>query len=112
MNDTPALKHSGLGIASLILSILIGTTEFAMIVVAAIMESASTGGMDEESIGAIVLGLMILGGCVLAFVGLILGVAGLFQKDRKKVFPAVGTAFNAIILLAVVGLIIIGLLIG
>jgi hypothetical protein len=112
MNDAPAVKHSGLGIAALILSILIGTTEFVMIVVAAIIESASEGGMDEDSVGAIVLGLIVIGGCFLAFVGLILGVAGLFQKDRKKVFPVLGTAFNAMILLAVAGLIIIGLLIG
>ncbi len=112
MNDAPAVRHSGLGIASLILSILIGTTEFVMILVAAIIESASEAGMDEDSVGTILLGLIMIGGCFLAFVGLILGVAGLFQKNRKRVFPVLGTAFNAMILLGVVGLVVVGLLIG
>ena len=68
--------------------------------------------MDEDSVGTILLGLIMIGGCFLAFVGLILGVAGLFQKNRKRVFPVLGTAFNAMILLGVVGLVVVGLLIG
>jgi len=109
MNESPTLSHSGLGIASLILSILVGVTEFVMVVAATIMDSASDGGMDEESIGAILVGLMILGGCFMALVGLALGIAGLVQKDRKKIFPALGTAFNAVVLLGVLGLLVIGL---
>ena len=112
MDETSPIKQSGLGIASLIISILAGGAEFILIVTAAIMEGASDGGMDEEAIGTILLGLLLIGGCLLAFVGLSLGIAGLLQKGRKKVFPVLGTVFNAMILLGVVGLILIGLCIA
>ena len=112
MHESPKLSHSGLGIASLILSVLVGVTEFVMVVAATIMDAVSDGGMDEESIGAILVGLMIIGGCLMAFVGLALGIAGFFQKDRKKLFPALGTAFNAVVLLGVLGLLVIGLCIA
>jgi len=111
-NENIELKHSGLGIASLIVSIFAAVSEFTLIVAAGIMGASSHGGIDENEIGVMILGFFIIGGFMLALSGFILGLAGLFQKYRKKIFPALGLAFNIIIMTAVAGLILIGIIVG
>ena len=102
-------KHSGLGIASLVLAIVLGITAFSLVVIAGVMAGANAEGMDEESAAAIILGLSIFAVIGLNFVGFALGVAGLFQRDRLKVFAILGTLFNGMVIAGMIGLIIIGL---
>ncbi|MGU5664526.1 hypothetical protein [Aeromonas sanarellii] len=52
-------KHSGLGIASFITSIVSGLLIFLLIGVAGVMEASTPGGIDEESAGA---GVMVISG--------------------------------------------------
>src|SRR5262245_8892875 len=86
-----AAKHSGLGVASFVLGLLAGLGIFILIVVAAVMEAKRPGALDNEKAPETMLvGLMAiaaLGGVVL---GLILGIAGLVQRDRKKLFAILG----------------------
>ena len=112
--DTPNydLRHSGLGIASFVISLFCGFGEFALVMVAGFLEASTPKGLDEESVAAVLLGLALLGGLGLAFIGLVLGVAGLLTSNRKKVFAVLGLAFNAMLLLAVVGLVLLGLTMG
>lgn len=91
-------KHSGLGIASFVVSILDWLLSFVLMAVAVIMELATPGGMDETSPAAVVLGLSLFFLFFVAVVALGLGVGGLVQPDRKKVFPVLGTIFSALFL--------------
>ncbi len=104
----PPQKHSGLGIASFILAMVVGIGMFILIVIAGVMESRTPGGIDENAPEAVVLGLLLIGGMLLALVGGVLGLVGLFVGDNKRVFAALGLAFNVLILLGVVGLMILG----
>jgi hypothetical protein len=103
-----ATKHSGLGIASFIMSILVGLLLFVMFAIAGIMEASRPEGIDETSASAVVLGLFILGFLALAVVAFGLGIAGLCQKERKKVFAILGTIFSAVTVLGTILLLLIG----
>ncbi len=105
-------KHSGLGIASFVLSLLSGFSIFALVVVSALLEAANPGAMNEESPIAVAVGLMLfflLGLCLLA-IGL--GIGGMFQGSRKKIFCILGTAFSALTFFATVLLVLVGIMLG
>lgn len=102
------MKHSGLGIASFILSIVIAFLIFLLLMVAGIMEATTPGGMDEESAGAMIVGLFTMLFMFIDFVALGLGIAGLFHRERKKIFAILGTIFSGVTFLGTVMLILIG----
>ena len=105
-------RHSRRGIASFVLAAATGLFMFALVALAGIIEVSTPGGMDEESPAAIVIGLLfILGGC-LCLAGLGLGVAGLFDGNRKRVFSVLGLTFNALTILGVLVLLVVGLALG
>ena len=106
------LKHSGLGIASFITAIVSGVFVFLLVVIAGAIEVSTPGGMDEESASAVIIGLLLfaLVGALLVAIGL--GIAGLVQNGRKKVFAVLGTVFSTAILLGTVFLLIIGIAMG
>jgi len=105
-------KHSGLGIASFITSIVSGLLIFLLIVVAGVMEASTPGGIDEESAGAVMVGLFLFAFLGAALVALGLGIAGLLQKERKKLFAILGTVFSAVSLVVTIFIMIIGLAMG
>ena len=75
------LQHSGLGIASFGISILCGIGMFILIVIAGILGSINPGGVDEESVAALVLGLFVIGSFFIQMCALALEIAGLFQRN-------------------------------
>lgn len=103
------LKHSGLGIASFIVSIAAGVCIFFTFVIAGAIEATTPGGINEESATAVVIGLLLVIFLFAALVSLGLGIGGLLQKERKKVFAILGTVFSAAIILCTVALIALGL---
>jgi hypothetical protein len=105
-------KHSGLGIASFISSIFSGIFLFLIFVVAGVMEASTSGGLDEESPAAIVIGLCMFAFLFVALVALGLGIGGLIQKDRNKLFAVLGTVFSACAFLGTLALVLIGLAMG
>ena len=107
--DAPR-RHSGLGIASFVLALAVGFGEFVLVGIAGFMELNTPGGIDEESPVAILLGLLLFGGLAVAFVGLVLGIAGIIQGNRKHVFGILGVIFNGLILLGVLGLMVLGMM--
>lgn len=102
-------KHSGLGIASFIISIISGLLELVCVIIAGVMQSKTPGGIDETSIGASLVGLGIIGGVLLAFIGFALGVAGLFQKGRNIIFTILGIIGNLSTAFIIIILMLIGL---
>ena len=108
--DYEPVKHSGLGVASFVLSVLIGALDFAVFVIAGVVETSTPGGMNEESLVAVVIGLLIIGSLFANVGGIGLGIAGIIQKNRQKVFSILGVAFHTLIILGMVGLLIVGLM--
>ena len=87
-------KHSGIGIASFIISVLTGISMLVLFVIAGVMENSTPGGINEESTEAMVFGVFIFAALFACLLALGLGAAGLFQKDRKKTFAILGTVFS------------------
>ncbi len=106
--ETKEMKHSRLGITSFVISLVIGIVMGILIIIAGIMEATLPGGIDENSVGAIVLGLFLLGGLFVDLVALGLGIAGLFQKERKKIFAILGIIFSGITVSGTLLLMVIG----
>lgn len=90
------LPHSGLGIASLVISVVSGIAFLATAVFSGLLYNSGNDAMyDLEAIFAI-LGLLLfaeIGGLVLAFG---LGIAGLFQQNRNKSTAIIGTILSCI----------------
>jgi hypothetical protein len=105
-------KHSGLGIASFITSIIAGILIFLLLLIAGVMETSTPGGIDEDSASAVIIGLFLLALLGAAFVALCLGIGGLIQKERKKIFAILGTAIAAVTTLGTIFIIILGLALG
>ncbi len=105
------LKYSGMGIASFIISLVGSVGMFVLFASAGAMETSRPGGMDENSAQAVVLGLLTIGMLFVNMVGLGLGIAGLFQKERKKLFAILGTIFSGITIILTAVLLIIGFMI-
>ena len=102
-------KHSGMGMASFVLSIVAGVAIFALFTVAGMMEASTPGGMDERDPEVVLLGLGIIAAILADLVALGLGVAGLCQPDRKKVFAVLGTVFSAVMVAGAIALVALGL---
>lgn len=103
------LKHSGPGIASFITGLTSAVFLFLLIVIAGVMEASTPGGIDEESAGAIILGLLLITFMLAALIALGLGIAGLLQSDRKKIFAILGTVFSALALVCTLFIMLLGL---
>ena len=58
------------------------------------------------------LGLFIIAFLLLALIALGLGIGGLVQKERKKVFAILGIVFSALTILGTLSLMVIGLIAG
>ncbi|GIQ69900.1 hypothetical protein DUZ99_07040 [Xylanibacillus composti] len=102
-------KHSGLGIAATVLGVLaiiLAMIGFGM----ALSNQDILGSFDpdiadpynltaEEQQVVMVLGLIglcFLGGGLLTLIGIIMGLISLFNKQRKKLFPILGTVLSAV----------------
>ena len=105
-------KHSGFGVASFIISISVGLLMFLVFVIAGIIQVTTPGGMDKESIQAIIVGLSIIALLLFDILAVVLGIVGLFQKGRKKVFAIFGILFSSATVIIMMALMILGLLIS
>jgi hypothetical protein len=108
--SSPAPRHSGLGIASFVISLVAGALLLLFVGIAGVL--TVSGGLDENSPQAVMLGLLIITILIVVLVALGLGIGGLVQRERKKIFAALGTIFSAAIFLGGVLLIVVGALSG
>ena len=106
----PTRPHSGLGIASFIISLAAGAALVILLGVAGVLESRP-GGMDEESAGAIVLGLILALTALAQVLALGLGIAALVQTGRSKLFGVLGTVFASTGLVGTVLILLLGALV-
>ncbi|QJD87795.1 hypothetical protein [Cohnella herbarum] len=127
IHDAPTgpLKHSGLGIASFVLSIF---SIFSFIILTIVIVSLFMNAIDftaiqdangnrlmtdEEIVDKVTpfIGYLILYPLLLigVLIGLILGIVALAKPGRKKVFAILGTILNGLPLLMLVFLMIVGI---
>ena len=99
------LKHSGLGIASFIIALLQGFMNLVVVLIAGVL--AAAGPQRGNEVGFMIVGLLVLTGIFTHCVGAGLGIAGLVQKNRKKVFAILGLILNAVALLMVLSLMLL-----
>lgn len=110
--STAVPAQSGLGIASLILSILSALAIFALVVLAGMMEAATPGGLDENSTEAMLVGLLLFAFVGAALLALGLGIGGLVQSNRRKTLAIIGTVVSTCTLLGSAGIVLLGLAVG
>jgi hypothetical protein len=102
-------KHSGLGIASFIISLLTGILMCVAIGGATILQASSGGAIRSNTTVMAILGLFILALIFACLVALGLGIGALFQKNRKRVFGVLGIVISAATIVIWIALEIIGL---
>ena len=102
--------QSRFGIASLSISIASALGLFILFLIAGIIEASSPGGMNEESIEAMLIGLFLFGFVGLDLVAIGLGIAGIFQKTRQRVLAVLGTVIALATEIITISLMTIGLL--
>lgn len=102
-------KHSGLGICSFIGVVLSGILFVAMIIlVGTVVANDPSGAVDDNSPMVMLIGLLGIGMMVSSLASIGLGIACLFQSDRKRVFGILGLIISVLMFLAVAGLMVLG----
>ena len=94
--------------ASFIISLVIGLLLVIIIVIAGVIEESTPGGMDEESAPAVIIGFLLINLLIGDLIAFGLGIAGLAQRNSKKIFALLGTIFSSVAILAMATLMIIG----
>ena len=105
--NQPPRGQSGLGIASFVISILMGLGLFGTIFWAGYVETTTPGGMDENSPVAAMIGLAVIGGLAVAMLGVVLGIIACVQKSKGKMLGIIGLILNTLLILGVCGLMIV-----
>ncbi len=108
----PAERHSGFGIASLVLGIGVAVILLVAMVVATVAVMDDPNIDPEQSPPVIVAACSLLIGILLNVVGVILGIVGVVQSRRKKAMSIAGLVINGLILFGVLGLIAVGMALG
>ena len=103
------MKHSGLGVASFTLAIVVLVLTFIIVIIAGVMETSAPAGMDEGSPTVVMLGFAIIGMLIANVVAFGLGIGGVFQQDRKKLYAVLGMTFAMLTFIGTIGLILVGL---
>ncbi|MFO0970320.1 MAG: hypothetical protein U0793_32630 [Gemmataceae bacterium] len=107
-NDPWNWPHSGLGVASFIIVMCGFVICTLMIVLGAVIAANSRGWGPNPAEVFLIGGGMILGG-ILDLTALGLGIGGMCQPQRKKVFAILGTVFSALILIGALTLFLMAL---
>ncbi|MCA9076895.1 MAG: hypothetical protein KDA93_17850 [Planctomycetaceae bacterium] len=116
--DTPAgpgryhqLPHSGLGIASVALTVFAGLGIMGTFI-GAVFVGIENPNPRQDDPQLIAIGCSMILSMLVAAIGGGLGLIGLFQSDRQKLFPILGCLFAALECGGVLALMAIGLAFG
>ena len=107
--EVSPLRHSGLGVSSFVISLLMWIGFLVIFSTLVYKEMSVPEKTDIKGDNKIALGFVVIG---FAFTGLIafgLGIGALFQKNTNKKFSVLGVIFSSIILLFFVFIIVLGL---
>jgi hypothetical protein len=103
--------QSGMGIASLLISLTGAAVMFAAVGWAAYVEINQPGHFDAQADDApevMMMGLVVLASIGAELLALGLGIAALMQPARSKATAIVGVVFSAVTLVMLAGLMVLG----
>jgi hypothetical protein len=100
-----APKHSGIGVASFATSI----AAVAALIVAAIIWASNPDSVVADTPAAYRVGVVAISAFALGLLAFSLGIAGLFQKGRKKSFAILALVFSTPVIAMLVLLLTVGL---
>lgn len=103
--------QSGLGIASLVLSVIAGLLIAATMVWSAVLVAGNPN-IPEDDPRIVGVGCGIILGILLAGLAGVLGLVGLFQPDRGKTCAVLGLLIGGVEVLGAVGIVVLGLMMG
>jgi hypothetical protein len=107
----PSTQQSGLGIASLVLSIVAGLMIGMSFVVSAVVFAGNPNPPENDPI-ALGVGCTMLVGILLALLAGLLGLIGLFQPHRARTCAVLGVLFAGIEVFGLAGMVVLALLFG
>jgi hypothetical protein len=102
------LRHSGLGIASFMISMVIIGLVLFLVFLAAILAIISPDLAELNSMLTRLLAAFLMIASLANLVGLVLGIAGMKQIGRKKMYPILGLVFNLMFIAGMIVIMIIG----
>lgn len=106
------VRQSGYGIASTIIGIATFAVAFVGLMIIGLIQEQGGNAADPTPL-MIVLSLGVcLGGPLFHLVGLILGIVGIFQHNRSKVFGIMGTVINGLVVVGGLAFVVVVMLIG
>lgn len=105
------VPHSGFGVASFVIALVTGIGAFFSIAIAAFL-GIKNGPIPKNDPTAVLIGLVIIGSGVLSLIGLVLGIVGVCQSNRRVVFAMLGTVLNVFIILGICGVVGLGFAMG
>ena len=104
----PREGHSKLAVASFVTAIVGGLLFLTLGVSIGYMELNTPGGIDETSKAVILMGFGIILALFVLLISLGLGISGLIQKERKRVFSILGVIFSSVVIFILLIAIILG----
>lgn len=104
------IRHSGQGIAALLLAALGALLLLLMVVAAGYVELTTPGGLQQQPTAALLLTVLVLASIALELVALALGIVGVTRRDRRRLFPVLGLVLASATLLGVLGLTVLGMM--
>lgn len=100
-------KHSALGISSFVISMVVIVLELVSFLLIAVTAAANN---KSNLFGvALTFGLIAIFGALGNLTGIGLGLAGVIQKNRKKVFSILGLIINSILIILFILLLVVGI---
>jgi hypothetical protein len=105
-----ARKQSVFGIISTLMGAVLWVGAVGLIVAVGMM--SSSGPLEPNSPVTLLVGVLVIGGGIAAALGGALAVAGFFMPGRRHVLDVVGLLLNALLVLGMVGIVIVGLVAG
>jgi hypothetical protein len=105
-----ARKHTGFGIASFVVAIVAGLTEFTVCVVGGHIGASNPNGIDRNSPLMFTLALGVCGATVGALTGIGLAAVGVCQTRRNTTFAVLGLILNGLVVLCVLFWMMVGVL--
>ncbi len=100
--------HSKTGIVSFIIALCVIVISFILVVFSALIQVKNPSYFDGNSAGAVLLGLMVIFAAFAGLCGSVLGIVGLFEKNKNIIFSILGAVFNAFVVLGWIMLMIMG----
>ena len=94
--SAPVRRHSRLGVTSLLLAL---GFPFLCLIIFVVMLIVSGQIENGAFVGFVTILAASIAAVVVHLTGVILGIAGAYKKDSKKLFPVLGIVFNGVPLL-------------